>query len=105
MELVAMPLSQRTRSSPVTRSQPVWLSGEIPVVWSKAAREPEVVLGAKSACADVVIASGEKTPVHLIIAVDCEGYVAASGLRRGWKMDAMGCGVRAAGGEFCCAGR
>ncbi len=44
MLLVAMPLSQRTRSSPVTRSQPRSAMGAKAAVWRRASRPGEAGL-------------------------------------------------------------
>src|SRR5260370_17039698 len=47
MELVTIPLSQRTRSSPVTRIHPTSARGERPAPWSRAASWEEGLAGCR----------------------------------------------------------
>ncbi len=64
-----MPLSQRTRSSPVARIQPVSLRGEIAALWRRAASEA-AGLAVSGWAVGAMVGGNVKLCVHLIIAVD-----------------------------------
>ena len=70
MELVTMPLSQRTRSSPVTRIQPVSSRGEIAGCCGGGRRAEAAGLAVSGWAVGAMVGGNVKLCVHLIIAVD-----------------------------------